>query len=79
MGFTRDDKELRKFDDSGNVKDSIEADNSGGGGASSVTVTNAVGSPVPVSIINSNSDNDLEVTVKNAFQYVYDMVYDGSQ
>ena len=79
MGFTRDDKELRKFDDSGNVKVSIEADNSGGGGASSVTVTNAVGSPVPVSIINSNSDNDLEVTVKNAFQYVYDMVYDGSQ
>ena len=75
------DREKDKFTSDGYVKVSVEADNSGGGGgvASSVTVNNAVGSPVPVSIINPDSNNDLEVTVKNAFQYVYDMVYDGSQ
>lgn len=92
------DREKDKFTNDGHVKVSIEADNAGiggGGAASSVTVTNAVGSPVPVSIINADATTDLEVavngnvsiddstpidvTVNNLFQYIYAMLYDGSQ
>ena len=98
MGYTRIDKEARKFDDDGNIKVSIEVDNAGigggGGAASDVTVDNTAANPVPVSLVNADATTDLEVavngnvsiddstpidvTVNNAYQFVYDMVYDGS-
>ena len=67
----------------------------GGGAASDVTVDNTAANPVPVSLVNADATTDLEVavngnvsiddstpidvTVNNPFQYIYAMLYDGSQ
>lgn len=67
----------------------------GGGAASDVTVDNTSANPVPVSLVNADATTDLEVAVNgnvsiddstpidvqvnNPFQYIYAMLYDGSQ
>ena len=56
------DRENNKFDSQDRVKVSVEEDNSG---TKNVKVTNTSSDSIPVTLTNSDSSSDIDVTVKN--------------